>query len=385
MSTKLDTMLGLNYKVHAVNPAILGVINSINQNQAAMAMINSSWVQQIANIQGAFAPIHEYYNKRLDLFSGIRDIALQKQQELARIAANISLPLSKFELQTKVAHQVNQSAITKLASVIGESKIEWIKASTTYINSMKPLLDAASRWNSQISIALRSMNALNINILSNIDIAALRELSHLTSESDYNTNDVELREDGTLVIGGETINHQELTQTVILDTLNRLNGTISTQNKLFRQQNDKIESQEENINILLKEISNLKNSRLKWFLLNIILPVILSILVNNFASPILQPYTDLPVQMVKKIMKTVTINSSISTVELAAHRYVILDKLKIWNGSKIKSLVVTYLKQGEVVRILNKKRNWTYILYIDCYSGKHILGWTLTRYLKKFN
>lgn len=47
------------------------------------------------------------------------------------------------------------------------------------------------------------------------------------------------------------------------------------------------------------------------------------------------------------------------------------------------SRIAGTLDTGYVVQIIEKKRNWTYVLYSDPSEGVVIEGWTNTKYLKK--
>lgn len=399
MYEKVNTLFRLNNVVPTVSPAILEAASTMAQYQSQIQMIDTSWVQHFARIQEvvepmvesyrriqeALAPTLESYNRRIEAMSGsLLEAATQRQQEIAKLAAGIELPITKMQLQMESYNKATSATIAKLSSVMETVQVEWAKNSAIYIEATKPLIHFAEQWDTGITNALRSLANVHISLPEMINAKVLRELSRFVADEEYTFDDVEISDDGELIIAGEQVQQNELKEGLFLDVLNRINESIAVQSGLIRRQNEKLTIQEETINILMLEVGKLKNSKLKWFLLNIILPIILGILINNLASPLLKSYTDIPVQQVKKMMKIATTESAIEPATLTNHRYVTTSTLKIWAGGYMKSPVIYYINQGDIVRVLNKRRNWTYVLYIDRNTGEVITGWTLTRYLKAF-
>ena len=64
-------------------------------------------------------------------------------------------------------------------------------------------------------------------------------------------------------------------------------------------------------------------------------------------------------------------------------RIVAKDNLIVREGKRKDSRIAGKLDTGYVVQILEKKKNWSYVLYSNYESDEVIEGWTFTRYLKQ--
>ena len=64
-------------------------------------------------------------------------------------------------------------------------------------------------------------------------------------------------------------------------------------------------------------------------------------------------------------------------------RIVTKNDLEVRNGKSIDAKIQGKLNHGDVVQIIEKKRNWTYISFSNYQDGEVIEGWVFTRYLKQ--
>jgi len=64
-------------------------------------------------------------------------------------------------------------------------------------------------------------------------------------------------------------------------------------------------------------------------------------------------------------------------------RIVTKESLIVREGKRKDSRIAGKLATGYVVQILEKKKNWSYVLYSDYENKEVIEGWTFTRYLKQ--
>jgi len=77
------------------------------------------------------------------------------------------------------------------------------------------------------------------------------------------------------------------------------------------------------------------------------------------------------------------IKKETSTQLIKNFRIVSKEGLIVREGKRKDSRMVGQLDVGYIVQILEKRKNWTYILYSDYESNEVIEGWVYTRYLKK--
>ena len=66
------------------------------------------------------------------------------------------------------------------------------------------------------------------------------------------------------------------------------------------------------------------------------------------------------------------------------YRFVIANRLNVRQNPNTKSPIIDELFLGEVVRIIEKRKNWTLVEYKQEISQKEIRGWVFTRYIRKF-
>lgn len=64
------------------------------------------------------------------------------------------------------------------------------------------------------------------------------------------------------------------------------------------------------------------------------------------------------------------------------YRIVTKDNLVVRTEKKKNSHIVETLHTGNIVQLIKKERNWSYIMYADPDNGDLFSGWTNTRYLK---
>ena len=64
-------------------------------------------------------------------------------------------------------------------------------------------------------------------------------------------------------------------------------------------------------------------------------------------------------------------------------RIVTKDDLDVREGKKVASRIKGKLNSKDVVQIIEKKRNWTYISYSNHKESEYVEGWVFTRYLKQ--
>ena len=88
------------------------------------------------------------------------------------------------------------------------------------------------------------------------------------------------------------------------------------------------------------------------------------------------------VKQIKKEVQSVGVNDAF----FRNYRFVSAETLNVRSNNSTKSRLVGKLYFGQMVRILQKKKNWTLIEYYGKDEDQIIIkGWTFTRYIKRFD
>ncbi|MDF1875795.1 SH3 domain-containing protein [Sulfurimonas sp. SAG-AH-194-I05] len=143
----------------------------------------------------------------------------------------------------------------------------------------------------------------------------------------------------------------------------------------------KVEEQLEKIYILLE---SLKNPLLLAFFVSFIFPIIINNISNaiydNVVKPAIASSRATKVQLKKEVNRNVKSVLSHSGV-IGNYRIVSVNTLNVRKNHSTKSKIIGYTFFGEVVEIIEKKRNWCLIKRYDSESETYVQGWVFTRYL----
>ena len=114
----------------------------------------------------------------------------------------------------------------------------------------------------------------------------------------------------------------------------------------------------------------------------ILIPFLISIfsssIMANQPSVNMKQYNKIIVKNIKQNFRWVKVNTYINHF-----RFVSSNILQVRNGKSMKSKVVGELYLGQVVELIYKNKNWSYIQWTDEMDGTH-RGWVFTRYISKF-
>ena len=70
---------------------------------------------------------------------------------------------------------------------------------------------------------------------------------------------------------------------------------------------------------------------------------------------------------------------------MSSYRFITINSLNVRTKPSIrKSKVIGQLHLGNIVEIIDKRKNWIKILYLDKKNDISIKGWVFTRYTRKF-
>jgi hypothetical protein len=119
-----------------------------------------------------------------------------------------------------------------------------------------------------------------------------------------------------------------------------------------------------------------------WILNNIIVAFIISVMAGIFTQNI-QNFLDLSSFKSRRevLQKIKCLPPEIDTDKYKGYRVVTANILNLRRNPKIKSQIVAKLKRGKLVRLVQKKKNWTKVEVEISDSAGVVMGWVATRYI----
>ena len=143
--------------------------------------------------------------------------------------------------------------------------------------------------------------------------------------------------------------------------------------------------EDNNSNILEKfqQLSLHLKIYLMWVLEKIILTLFLSLIAsyiydnikNNLNKPAIQQIRD-----IKKVPKRLNLK-----IDTTYYRFIAVDSLNVrTKPSTTKSKIIGNLTIGNIVKVLDKRKNWIKVNYSDKANDITLQGWVFTRYTHKF-
>lgn len=127
---------------------------------------------------------------------------------------------------------------------------------------------------------------------------------------------------------------------------------------------------------------------LAQLLLMILLTHITLPITQNVAANLLTPHveqlmqdSDKPEQ--QKLKEIQRLPLKLDTIETNGLRFITAEHLRLRQGPSTKSQVVDDLRQGQIVTVVSKERNWIEVRY-EYEDGEVVTGWVFTRYTSRF-
>lgn len=299
----------------------IGTLSAFQQSQQ---IIDSSLVSSICKVNKSFAdhlaPFHTF-QKNIESFT------LPVTREVERLAEQLRLPNDLFDkfdnIYVKSLSQIHESALASLSSPSLQRNIELLHEATNRFQSFAAQIDFGS---------------------------------------------LEIADDGSAVLSGEYVNQEEINQSIT---------------HIFEDVSENIIDDNFIVN-LLDKLEPLKKP-IQSILLYIILPYIMSVLGGLHLSY----YQSLPflgspqnrqesIRFIKKSPPVFFLEQ-----QLNLHRFVTVDVLNVRISPKRSSERIGEVYFGQTVRVVQKKRNWTFVEYID-EDDAVCTGWVYTRHLKQF-
>jgi hypothetical protein len=312
-----------------------------------------------------------------------QDIFKARKSELANIAnfsavdqlASILKPLQDNALHvSQLANIANFSAVNLLANIL------------------KPLQDNALHVSQLANIANFSTVNQLASILKPLQDNLLNHYSELVSSSKL---------DNINQLGLTQINIPKL-QTIITDLdMSEYIEPIEIENKEIYvgkvQQiinsclENKIENHYINIEKGINELIDISQKQkepfiktlLVAFLIEIIMQVMFCFVFPKIGQVIQRAITDDP-KIVCKIIKKDLSGLKLDNTMLRDYRFVAVNSLNVRITNKKNSQLVGKLYIGQVVKIINKNKNWSLVEWVNDNQDVKIKGWVFTRYISRF-
>ena len=289
----------------------------------------------------------EFYNSSLAL-----DKLGKKALELVNLEGSISKDLIKT---IKAANNFSYKSLLNIT--IPVQPYDFLNA--PYLEDNKMLLEQLTNFASTAKMAFWDAN-VNPFVELKDDI-----ISNLQSLPD---NIVEYKSDNEIICGDKTF-HQKDIQNFIHSNLP--DATEYDTRTLVNAINKNTDA-----------IKKLNDPLWKKVLLTIILQFIVSICLI-YITPYLKQNIDLPAE--KKVVQTVVTNipSNVRKILKRDYRLVTASKLNVRERSSRKSKIKGTLDRWDLVKVVIKNRNWTFIEWYDEEGECQVKGWVFTRYLMK--
>lgn len=395
-----------HFKQSSQNEYIRNINNSfieeINKLYATPELLNlNNAVQQLGGI--ASSPAFENLNIAAQQLGGIANSPAFENvniasQQLGGIASSPVLKdLSKTTQQigninegfynstaiqsiSKIAKEINDSiykasAVSTLGKIvdINQSKIKSVidVAATPAYQKMALAFQESIAVNKIYNeIISNIVNETQVNITNFIDRV---QLSGLSLE--------ELIENPYEEINSEDI-HETLKEESIYEIFIHLGNKIDENATLLENKMDIESAKNENTR---KQVNKLEKDSDKLYTKQDIIRFLITLLVLPIFNPFIDMYEEWISQpsthIVKSIKKEIT-NSYKERESYYNFRIVKKDNLKIKKITRVDSETLGTLGLGNLVEVIDKKRNWTKVRISD-YKNEVVEGWVFTRYLEK--
>ncbi|ACJ34415.1 SH3 domain-containing protein [Anoxybacillus flavithermus] len=288
-------------------------------------------------------------------FSNNRIGQMYRMTDSMQVALNASRQLGLSF--TQIYNSIN-SPIAELQRTINQT-LELYKI------NLSPTIKALEQW----QVQLKELQKVNFSKIEEL----FRNVELTVIEQDEKEN---------WILDGEFVRREELEEAV-LEVLGR--------QKLVKQQPivTLFNSIVERLDKLEKSQKLERSQKIKQFVWTIIISILINIL-SGYFEPFFETSQKIFYQEVMKhkniLLKQVRKeykDKKYTFEELKPLRMVSTSQLPVRQTNKKNTKAIDTLHFGQVVRVIEKRRNWTLVAY-QKEDGEVVKGWVLTRYLEKF-
>jgi len=172
--------------------------------------------------------------------------------------------------------------------------------------------------------------------------------------------------DGIITVSDEVVDIQGLNENV-----ERISNEFSSAEEFLEQ--------------LFSFFEKLNNSA-RIVVIYLVLPYFLAI-IANLTTPVYEEwwkeYADYDQRVAKKEINQEA-RALYNIEELLEYRFVYASVLNVRETGSAKSNIIGVLHLGKAVKLISKKKSWSFVEYQDPMTGDIKKGWVFSRYLRKF-
>jgi hypothetical protein len=254
--------------------------------------------------------------------------------------------------------------------------------------------DQFSSFTNLVDIQKKALEQSYVSRFTNVMAEAQRLQEQFRSFGEYNGLAAVQRTHAILTSSVITRLNEMAENLRDVDCVINPDGTITSKNSIFNQSEIQtiIESyletspEADNVSFEIK-IGNILNDILKHhpviskIIVYLLLPFFISIFSTIYFSPPVQIDYTLLAKQLKEEVRQIDVD-----IEFYKHyRFVSAEALTVRSNNSTRSRYVGKLYFGYLVRIIQKKKNWSLIEYRDKEGNIIIQGWVFTRYIKRFD
>ena len=267
---------------------------------------------------------------------------------------------------------------------IARSPMDQINRYQEFMNNsvyFRPLRDVIADFSEKYAwvdgLRINPMEAIlkNIDGIHNI---TLKDIFKITSEmKDFYANlpddEISLQDDKNIVCAGKTYDISEIND-LVEETIEK--AGFSEDNKISKKDFEN----------LISEIKKIKDTCLQKILWNFLFPLLLiifSILANDYyhdSNVFISRHKNEIIKLIEdQIEKTVVDKTALKDYRLVTAKVLFVRKSNYQRSELIGQLYI-----GGIVKVIQKKKDWTLIKWEDNDKDLMIKGWVFSRYLKTF-
>lgn len=289
------------------------------------------------------------------------------------------------QIQEFVSHDSSLDSLKQLSymkeSLPSFRELEDIKK---HVEALSPLKDVLSSLNG-IENTKNYMNALSEGIISFFEKTTyIDDFTRVMKGIDFNsiTELLNRRSDINIIIPPNSV-HLTGTATVHIEEPIpnfQIEEAIQT---ILDSMEETRQSFEIKFNQLLEKIKNLKEPFIKKILIQVLLTILTITLIQPAIEKVKLIFSAEHKRKVIKMISKKTVYLDQST--LNKYRLVKVEVLNVRLENRTDSPVIGKLNFGALVRIIEKRKNWSLIEWYDKDEESHLVGWVFTRYVQRIN
>ncbi len=315
-------------------------------------------------------PLHEQYERLERLIRPYRELEAQMARliephaELYKYALESASPFAQRHLE---AMRLLQPSVL--------SELERVRAAieSPALRQIEAVIQPQKRFAEQLQRAISPYSDLFDSLRKNVQSHAelyqqiaerldpLRKMLERLEELD-----ITVTEDGRVTVGRNTVSA----------------GDIESALDSLPESTEDVESFIGQFIDWLKRLSE----PVRYAILYVLLPYLVTI-IGNLTTPLYEDWWKEHSQLDKRVVKKEIVRKAqeqFDPSDLTAFRFVYATSLNVRSDPKRNAEILDTLITGKVVKVIERRRSWTYIEYYDDHLEENVTGWVFSRYIRKF-